>query len=203
MKNKIINHLLTIKAIQINTIDLFTWASKIKSPIYIDNRLIMSFPKIRNDIAKELSKLIKQNFKNVDFLIGVATSAITHCAYVSNILKLPMGYVRSINKDHGKLKDIEGDLSKANNIVIIEDLFSTGNSVKKAYESLKNNGYNIIGIVSIFSYDLNILQKTLKNIKYKSLISINDLISFTLQENKLSKNDVKIISDFIHKLNNK
>ncbi len=202
MKNKIIKYLLDINAIKIQTNELFLWSSGIKSPIYVDNRTIISFPEIRKIIEKELSNLIKINFPKVDFIIGVATAGIPHCAYVSNILNLPMGYVRSQSKNHGRKNIIEGNLSNAKNIVIIDDLFSTGMSTVKVLNILKEKNYNVLGVVSIFSYNLDILKDNFKNIKFFSLIDIDDLINVFLNEKRINKEDLIIIKDFIKNLNN-
>ncbi len=200
--SKIAKYLLEINAIKIDTTNFFSWASKIKSPIYTDNRLIISFPKYRKKIEKAFSQLIIKNFPDVDFLVGVATSGIPHCAYVSSILNLPMGYTRNSQKAHGKQNIIEGNLEKAKNIVVIEDLFSTGQSSLNVINILKENKYNVIGIASIFSYELNILQKNFQNIKYKSLLTISELIKTSLEEKKLTLSDVNIIEKFLLELNN-
>ena len=198
--NKIAKCLLEIEAVKLDTNNLFTWASGIKSPIYTDNRLIMSFPKIRTIIEKELSNLIITKFPNVDFLMGTATAGIPHAAYVSTILNLPMGYIRSASKKHGKKNAIEGNLKAAKNVLVIEDLFSTGKSSLAAINILKAKNYNVIGVVSIFSYNLKVLKDNFAGIKYYSLVTINDLLDAAFKLDKLTKTDISKIEDFINKL---
>lgn len=199
-QHQILKFLLTSKAIQINLKEKFTWSSGIKSPIYTDNRLIVSDVTARKYIENELAKLIKSKFPKVDFIVGTSTAGIPHAAYVSNILNLPMGYVRGSVKKHGMKNAIEGNFTNAKNIVIIEDLFSTGKSVQNVFNILKQKGYNILGIVSIFSYDLKSLKTNLKNINYYSLVLFNDLLIY-MSENNLIKNEEKQqLNQFINTL---
>ncbi|RIY32214.1 orotate phosphoribosyltransferase [Psittacicella melopsittaci] len=133
----------------------FTWTSGIKSPIYCDNRLTMSYPLIRKLIAQSMADLIKEKFPGVEVLAGTATAGIPHAAWVSDILNLPMTYVRDSKKKHGKTNQIEGKLFPGQNVVVIEDLISTGISSLGAVQALREAGVNVLGVVAIFSYVLS------------------------------------------------
>ncbi len=198
--NKIAHYLLDIKAVQINTENKFTWASGIKSPIYTDNRLIMSYPKIRSKIIVQLSKLIKNKFPEVDFVVGTSTAGIPHAAFVSIKLKLPMGYVRGSAKTHGKNNSIEGKILPENKIVVIEDLFSTGRSSLEVVNKLKEKGYNVLGIVSIFSYELDILEETFKDVEHYSLLTISELLKEASVSDILQPIQIKEVKNFIKTL---
>lgn len=200
---KIAKLLLKISAIDINTKQMFTWASGIKSPIYVDNRIINSFVEQRNEIEKEFAKKILEVFPECEAILGVATGGISHAAYVSTINKLPMGYIRTSAKDHGKQNQIEGKITKQTKVVIIEDLFSTGRSSYKAYEIAKNSGLNVLGIASIFSYNLPLLKEQFKDVKHFSLTNIDEVVKVAIEENMINQEDIKIIKDFIERLGKK
>lgn len=146
--------LLDIKAVSLSPNEPFTWASGIKSPIYCDNRLTMSYPKLRTLIAKELAKKIIATFPEVEMIAGTATAGIPHAAFIAQELKLPMSYIRSKPKDHGKTKQVEGKLDPGTKVVIIEDLISTGGSVLEAKEAAEREGANVLGVAAIFTYEL-------------------------------------------------
>lgn len=146
--------LMDIEAVCLSPQAPFTWASGLKSPIYTDNRLIMSYPQERKIIEKHLSDLIMTNFPQVELIAGTATAGISHAAFVAAELDMPMVYVRSSVKDHGKGQAIEGRVDRGTHVVLIEDLVSTGRSVLQAAEQLKNAGANVLGVVSIFNYQL-------------------------------------------------
>lgn len=154
MKHEIAEQLLDIKAVFLQPNDPFTWSSGLKSPIYCDNRLTLSYPKVRKNIATGLAALIKEKFPETEVVAGTATAGIPHAAWVSDILDLPMVYIRSKAKAHGKGKQIEGKVEKGQKVVVVEDLISTGGSVINAVESLREAGCEVLGVVAIFTYEL-------------------------------------------------
>ncbi|MER2059283.1 MAG: orotate phosphoribosyltransferase [Niallia sp.] len=154
MKHEIAEQLLDIKAVFLQPNDPFTWSSGLKSPIYCDNRLTLSYPKVRKNIATGLAGLIKEKFPETEVVAGTATAGIPHAAWVSDILDLPMVYIRSKAKAHGKGKQIEGKVEKGQKVVVVEDLISTGGSVINAVESLREVGCEVLGVVAIFTYEL-------------------------------------------------
>ena len=155
--------LLQINAIKLNPGNPFTWASGWKSPIYCDNRITLSFPPIRNYLKEEFAKNIEKQFGKPDVIAGVATGAIGIGLLVAEALALPFVYVRPEPKKHGRLNQIEGFLQKGQNVVVIEDLISTGNSSLMAVEALKDAGANVKGMAAIFSYGFEIAKKNFKN----------------------------------------
>lgn len=151
---KIAKDLLDIKAVFLRPEDPFTWASGIKSPIYCDNRLTLSYPSVRNDVEDGLAALIKENFPDVEVLEGTSTAGIAHAALVAERLGLPMGYVRGSNKSHGRQNNIEGIVKKGMKVVVVEDLISTGGSSLEVVEALRKAGCEVLGLVAIFTYGL-------------------------------------------------
>lgn len=154
MKRLIAERLLEIEAVALQPNDPFTWASGLRSPIYCDNRLTLSFPEVRKEIATGLKELIVEHFSGVEVIAGTATAGIPHAAWVSDLLDLPMCYVRSKAKGHGKGNQIEGRVSEGQKVVVVEDLISTGGSVITAVEALREAGCEVLGVVSIFTYQL-------------------------------------------------
>ncbi|MDO4485345.1 MAG: orotate phosphoribosyltransferase [Bacillota bacterium] len=154
MKKKIAKALLDIEAVFLRPEDPFTWASGIKSPIYCDNRLILTAPEARNLVENAMVDVIRENYPEAEVLMGTSTAGIAHAAIVGHIMGLPMGYVRSGNKDHGRGNRIEGRLQKGQKVVVIEDLISTGGSVIEVVEALREAGAEVIGIASIFTYGM-------------------------------------------------
>ncbi|MGO5010905.1 orotate phosphoribosyltransferase [Niallia sp. Sow4_A1] len=154
MKHEIAEQLLDIKAVFLQPNDPFTWSSGLKSPIYCDNRLTLSYPKVRKNIATGLASLIKDKFPETEVVAGTATAGIPHAAWVSDLLDLPMAYVRSKAKAHGKGNQIEGKVDKGQKVVVVEDLISTGGSVITAVNSLREAGCDVLGVVAIFTYEL-------------------------------------------------
>ncbi|MCW6675106.1 orotate phosphoribosyltransferase [Aerococcaceae bacterium NML171108] len=152
MKQKIANDLLAIKAVELRPNDYFTWTSGLKSPIYCDNRLTMSYPKVRREIARGMVAIIQEQFPDVEVIAGTATAGIPHAAWVSELLDLPMVYVRDSAKKHGKTNQIEGRINQGAKVVVIEDLISTGLSSLKVVEALEAAGCEVLGVVAIFSY---------------------------------------------------
>ena len=168
MKQLIAKDLLSIKAVFFRPEQPFTWASGIKSPIYCDNRLVLSDVKVRADVENGLAKLISEHFEGVDALMGTSTAGIAHAALVADILSLPMGYVRGGNKDHGRNNRIEGKLEKGDRGVVVEDLISTGGSVIEVVDALREAGAEVLGVVSIFTYGM---QKGLDRLKEANVIN--------------------------------
>lgn len=154
MKNDIASLLLQIKAVFLRPDDPFTWASGIKSPIYCDNRLTLSYPDVREKIEDGFAELIKKHFNGAEALFGTATAGIAHAAITAHLLGLPMGYVRSSDKNHGRKNRIEGHTTPNMKVVVIEDLISTGGSVIDACKALRESGCEVLGIVSIFTYGM-------------------------------------------------
>ena len=146
--------LLDIKAVSLSPQDPFTWASGIRSPIYCDNRVTMSYPAVRKQIAQGLADLIKEKYPDAEVIAGTATAGIPHAAWIADILGLPMVYIRSKAKDHGTGRKIEGKISEGQKMVVVEDLISTGGSVIEASKAAELEGANVLGSVSIFTYEL-------------------------------------------------
>ena len=146
--------LLDIKAVSLSPQDPFTWASGIRSPIYCDNRVTMSYPAVRKQIAQGLADLIKEKYPDAEVIAGTATAGIPHAAWIADILGLPMVYIRSKAKDHGTGRKIEGKISEGQKMVVVEDLISTGGSVIEASKAAELEGANVLGSVAIFTYEL-------------------------------------------------
>ena len=154
IKTTIAKDLLKIKAVFFRPNEPFTWASGIKSPVYCDNRLTLTAPEVRNDVENALAETIKEHYPEAEVLMGTSTAGIAHAAITAHILGMPMGYVRSGNKDHGRQNRIEGKLEAGDKVVIVEDLISTGGSVIEVAEALREAGAEVLGIVSIFTYGM-------------------------------------------------
>ncbi len=195
---KIAKDLLSIKAVFFRPDEPFTWASGIKSPVYCDNRLTLTAPKVRTDVEKGLAKLIKDNYKGVEVIMGTSTAGIAHAAIVGHMLKLPMGYVRSGVKDHGRNNQIEGKLEKGQKVVVVEDLISTGGSVIEVVNVLREAGAEVLGVVSIFTYGMQKGLDRLKEANVKNISLTNfDVIAEVASENGYIKaEDVKRLIAF-------
>ena len=154
MEKLIAKDLLDIKAVFLRPEEPFTWASGIKSPIYCDNRLTLTAPEVRNHVENGLVEKIKENYPEVEVLMGTSTAGIAHAAICGHIMGIPMGYVRSGNKDHGRQNKIEGKLEAGQKVVVVEDLISTGGSVIDVVEALREVGAEVLGVVSIFTYGM-------------------------------------------------
>lgn len=154
MKKIIAKDLLSINAVFLRPEQPFTWASGIKSPVYCDNRLTLTAPAVRNDVENGLAEIIKNNYPEVEVLMGTSTAGIAHAAIVGHLMGLPMGYVRSGNKDHGRGNRIEGKLEKGQKVVVVEDLISTGGSVIEVVDALREAGAEVLGVASIFTYGM-------------------------------------------------
>lgn len=193
---KIAKLLLEINAIKLQPSNPFTWSSGIKSPIYCDNRVLLSFPKYRNLVAKEIANLISQKYKSVDVIAGVATGAIGIGLLVAEKLKLPFIYVRPESKGHGRKNQIEGRIEKNKNVFVIEDLISTANSSIKAIQALKKARLNVLGMSSIFTYELKIATKNIKNesINFFSLSNYSTLIKVAKELNYINDDEINILT---------
>jgi orotate phosphoribosyltransferase len=198
MKKLIAESLLEIKAVSLQPNNPFTWASGIRSPIYCDNRLTLSYPDIRRKIAVGLAELMRENFPEVQLVAGTATAGIPHAAWVSEELDLPMCYVRSKAKGHGKGNQIEGKAEKGQKVVVVEDLISTGGSVITAVEALREAGCDVLGVVSIFTYELVKGQALLTdaNIKACSLTDFSTLVEVASEKGYIEKNDLDNLMDW-------
>lgn len=169
LEKEIAKDLLSIEAIFLKPDDPFTWASGIKSPIYCDNRLTLTAPEVRNKVEKGLAGIIKENYPDVEVLMGTSTAGIAHAAITADILNLPMGYVRGSSKDHGRKNQIEGKLKKGQKVVVIEDLISTGGSVIDVVNVLRDAGAEVLGIASIFTYNMQKSKENLENTNVKNI----------------------------------
>ncbi|MCM3214809.1 orotate phosphoribosyltransferase [Niallia taxi] len=192
MKKSIAEQLLEIKAVFLQPNDPFTWSSGLKSPIYCDNRLTLSYPKVRKEIANGLADLIKEHFPETDIVAGTATAGIPHAAWVSDVLDLPMAYVRSKAKEHGKGNQIEGKAEKGQKVVVVEDLISTGGSVITAVNSLREAGCDVLGVVSIFTYELPKGKELLADAKIEShsLTDYTALLEVAQQKGYIKESDI-------------
>ena len=196
---KIAKELLRIKAVFLRPNDPFTWASGIKSPIYCDNRLILSDPDARRVVEESIAKTVKEKFPDVEVLMGTSTAGIAHAAIAGWLLNLPMGYVRGGNKDHGRGNRIEGRLDKGNKVVVIEDLISTGGSCIEVVEALREAGADVLGVVSIFTYGMEKGKQRLKEadvINY-SLTNFDTLCKVAVEEGYISENEELKLNTFM------
>jgi len=193
MKAQIAQQLLDIKAVFLQPNDPFTWSSGIKSPIYCDNRLTLSYPSVRKDIAKGLVQLIREYYPEVELIAGTATAGIPHAAWVSDEMDLPMCYIRSKAKGHGKGNQIEGLASPGQKVVVVEDLISTGGSVITAVQALREAGCEVLGVVSIFTYELakGSVQLDAEGITNYSLSNYSTLVSVAKEQGYISAEDVE------------
>jgi len=190
-KTLIAKDLLKIKAVFLSPDKPFTWASGIKSPIYCDNRLILTAPKARLDVENAIANVIKENYSDVEVLMGTSTAGIAHAAIVGHITGLPMGYVRGSAKDHGRQNRIEGKLEKGNKVVVVEDLISTGGSVIEVVEALREAGAEVLGVVSIFTYGMQKGIDRLKeaNVKNISLTNLEAVVEIAAKEGYIKEED--------------
>ena len=189
--------LLKIQAVFFRPDEPFTWASGIKSPVYCDNRLTLTAPEVRNDVENALAEVVKANYPEAEVLMGTSTAGIAHAAIVGHILGMPMGYVRSGAKDHGRQNQIEGKLLPGQKVVVIEDLISTGGSVIEVVEALREAGAVVLGVVSIFTYGMKkgldrLAEADVKNI---SLTNLDVIASIAVEEGYIKPEDeVRLIT---------
>ena len=198
MEKKIAKDLLSIGAVFLRPKQPFTWASGIKSPIYCDNRLTLTAPEVRNHVEEGLAELIRKHYPEVEVLMGTSTAGIAHAAITATILNLPMGYVRSGSKDHGRGNQIEGKLEAGQKVVVVEDLISTAGSCIEVVEALRNAGADVLGIVSIFTYGM---QKGLDRLaaaeaKNYSLSNLDALVEVAADEGYIKAEDKERILKF-------
>ncbi|MCM3454245.1 orotate phosphoribosyltransferase [Heyndrickxia oleronia] len=196
--NEIAEKLLSIEAVFLKPNEPFTWSSGILSPIYCDNRLTLSYPALRKEIAKGLVDLIQNHFPGTEIIAGTATAGIPHAAWISDLMELPMCYVRSKAKAHGKGNQIEGKVAIGKKVVVVEDLISTGGSVITAVEALRSAGCEVLGVVSIFTYELVQGKEQLKeaNIPTHSLVTYSTLIDVALQKGIILDSDLTTLNDW-------
>ncbi len=198
-KETIAKDLLSIKAVFLKPQDPFTWASGIKSPIYCDNRLTLSFPSVRSDVENGLAEAVKKYYPDADVLMGTSTAGIAHAAITAAILDMPMGYVRSGHKDHGRQNQIEGKLEKGQKVVVVEDLISTGGSVLEVVDVLRDAGAEVLGIASIFTYGLQkgIDRLAAANVENHSLSDFGTLVKVAAEEGYIKPEEVEKLHTFI------
>jgi len=191
LEREIAKDLLSIEAIFLKPEDPFTWASGIKSPIYCDNRLTLTAPVVRTKIENGLAQVIKEKYPEAEVLMGTSTAGIAHAAITADILNLPMGYVRGSSKDHGRKNQIEGRLQKGQKVVVIEDLISTGGSVIDVVNVLREAGAEVLGIASIFTYNMAKSKQRLEeaNVKNVSLSNFDTLVEVAAEEGYIKRED--------------
>ena len=190
--------LLSIKAVFLRPSDPFTWASGIKSPIYCDNRLTLSVPSIRKVVENGIATVIKEEYPDAEVLMGTSTAGIPHAAIVSEILDLPMGYVRGGNKEHGRGNRIEGADPNGKKVVVVEDLISTGGSAIEVVNALREAGADVLGIVSIFTYEMKKGIERLKeaNVNNTSLSCFTTLSKVALEKGYITEKEFRMVSAF-------
>ncbi len=198
IKKTIAKDLLKIQAVFFRPDEPFTWASGIKSPVYCDNRLTLSAPEVRSDVENGLARIIKENYPDAQILMGTSTAGIAHAAITAHLLGMPMGYVRSGHKDHGRQNQIEGRLEKGQKTVVVEDLISTGGSVLEVVNVLREAGADVLGIVSIFTYGMKkgierLAEADVKNI---SLTDFDTVAETAAEEGYIKPDDVKRLIAF-------
>lgn len=198
IEQTIAKDLLEIEAVFLSPNQPFTWASGIKSPIYCDNRITMSYPKVRKEIAQGLAEKIKQEFPEVEVIAGTATAGIPHAAWVAEILDLPMVYIRSKAKAHGKGNQIEGRIFEGQKMVVIEDLISTGGSVLEAAEAAKREGADVLGVAAIFTYELPKGKANFEaaGLPLVTLTNYSVLIEFALENKTIDETGLALLKEW-------
>lgn len=198
MKKTIAKDLLSINAVFLRPDKPFIWASGIKSPVYCDNRLTLTAPLVRNDVEHGLTQLVKNNFPEAQVLMGTSTAGIAHAAIVGHLLGLPMGYVRSGNKDHGRGNRIEGKLEKGQKVVVVEDLISTGGSVIEVVDALREAGADVLGVVSIFTYGMKkgLERLAAADVRNISLTDFDTVCRVAAQTGYIKEEDIKRLIAF-------
>ena len=198
LKKEIAKGLLDIEAVFLRPEDPFTWASGIKSPIYCDNRLILTAPKVRDKVEQAIADVVKEEYPEAEVLMGTSTAGIAHAAIAASILDMPMGYVRSGNKDHGRGNRIEGRLLPGQKVVVVEDLISTGGSVIDVVDALREEGAEVLGIVSIFTYNMQKSKDRLAAacVENTSLTDLDTLIAVAVEEGYIAAEDMDRLRRF-------
>lgn len=202
MERKAAECLLKIKAVYLRPDDPFTWASGIKSPIYCDNRIVLSYPTERKVIEDGLAELVNKEYPDVEAVFGTATAGIAHAAMVAERMNLPTGYVRSENKSHGRQNKIEGRLSKGEKVVLVEDLISTGGSCLEAVNALREAGAEVLGVVSIFTYNIGRGHENFKknDCVYHSLCNLETLLDVAVETGYIKDSQKTDILNFRNSL---
>ncbi|BBH74297.1 orotate phosphoribosyltransferase [Staphylococcus pseudintermedius] len=202
MSKLIAKALLDIEAVSLSPNEMYTWSSGIQSPIYCDNRVTLGYPEVRTAIRDGLIELIEQHFADVEIVSGTATAGIPHAAYISDKINLPMNYVRSKSKSHGKQNQIEGARSEGKKVVVIEDLISTGGSSITAVEALQEAGAEVLGVVAIFTYGLNKASETFKaaGVPFYTLSNYDELIEVAREEDQISEDDIQTLVEWRNQL---
>ena len=197
--------LLSIGAVFLRPDEPFTWASGIKSPIYCDNRLILSSPEERCHIESGLAEQVQHHFPQCEMLMGTATAGIAHAALVADVLGLPMGYVRSSAKSHGRNNQIEGKMPRGTKVVVIEDLISTGGSCLEVVDALKAAGAEVLGVLSIFTYGLKRAADAFAtaHVRCASLVTLDELVHDAVQAGYIREDQKEMVLDFRETLNRK
>lgn len=198
MEKLIAKDLLSIGAVFLRPEEPFTWASGIKSPIYCDNRLTLTAPKVRNDVENGLAEIIKKEYPDAEVLMGTSTAGIAHAAITAHLLDMPMGYVRSGAKDHGRGNQIEGKLEKGQKVVVIEDLISTGGSVIEVVDVLREAGAEVLGIASIFTYGMKkgLERLAAADVKNVSLSNFDAVTKVAAEEGYIKESDIERLIAF-------
>ena len=198
LEYEIARDLLSIGAVFLRPDEPFTWASGIKSPIYCDNRLTLTAPAVRTDVEEGLVELIRAHYPDVEVLMGTSTAGIAHAAIVGHLMDLPMGYVRSGNKDHGRQNRIEGRLEKGQKVVVVEDLISTAGSCIEVVEALREAGAQVLGIVSIFTYGLQegLDRLAAAGVVNHSLSNFDAVCDVAAQEGRIRPEDIARLKKF-------
>ena len=198
LQNEIAHAMLKVGAVELNPTDLFTWASGIKSPIYCDTRLTISDPVIRKQLANGLAQNIKEFFPETEVIAGTATAGIPHAAWVSDILELPMVYVRSKAKEHGRGKQIEGKYAPGQKVVVVEDIVSTGGSSITAVEALRAAGCEVVGGVCVYTYNLPKAEEAFEatGVKYVSLTNFDYLVEAASESGTISEEQIPFLKNW-------
>ena len=198
LKKLIAKDLLSIKAVFFRPEEPFTWASGIKSPVYCDNRLTLTAPAVRNDVENGLMQIIKENYPDAEVLMGTSTAGIAHAAITGHLMDLPMGYVRSGAKDHGRQNQIEGRIEPGQKVVVVEDLISTGGSVLEVVEVLREAGAQVLGIASIFTYGMQKAADRLAaaDVKNVSLTNFDCIAEVAAEEGYIKAEDIQRLIAF-------
>ena len=198
VKRQIAADLLQIKAVFLRPDNPFTWASGIKSPIYCDNRLTLTAPDVRNDVESAIAETVKREYPDVEVLMGTSTAGIAHAAITAHLMGLPMGYVRSGAKDHGRQNRIEGRLEAGQKVVVIEDLISTGGSVIEVVDALREAGAIVLGVVSIFTYGMKkgLERLAAANVENTSLTNFDVIARVAAEQGYIAPDDVKRLIAF-------
>lgn len=202
IKTKVAEQLLKIKAVFLRPEEPFTWASGIKSPIYCDNRIILSYPEAREVVENAIAETVRREYPGCEALMGTSTAGIAHAAIAATILGMPMGYVRGSAKDHGRGNQIEGRLEPGQKVVVVEDLISTGGSCIDVVNTLRDAGAEVLGIVSIFTYGLKkgLTRLAEANAKNVSLTDFGTLINVAAEQNYIEKSQIEGLLNFRNNL---